>query len=110
MPSSPSQETRIALLEHAYEAMTEVVNELKTTNKEIAESIRSMVTLQVQHAETRNGLERAFNELEKHGNDITKIKGELPSLRLIRKWLFGGIGLVGSLLIVAMMSLVIIGK
>jgi len=80
----PPEEVRLALLEDA-------VRRLAESQHEISESLKQMVRLETVHAETRDGLNRAFVEMEKMDGRLRLIEQALPELKTTSRWVKWGV-------------------
>lgn len=106
MPAQ-TQHGEQAHLESRVDFLEKTVHEVRDAVRSIDESLRELVRLEVAHAETRNGLTRAFLELNDHEDRLRRIEADMPTMRMARGWVVSGvIGLVG-LLGIALASLVI---
>lgn len=76
--------------------------DIRDTLKSIAESLHTLTRLQAHHAETRDGLQRAFAEIEKNretseekleklGDRVRGVEINLPTLNLTSGWVISGI-------------------
>lgn len=98
-PSMPN----LSVLEHRVSVVEGAVDRIADAVQEIAKSTSMIAALEARHAETRDGLERAFTEIaklesadEKKGERITAIEIDMPGLREMRKYIVSGvIGIVG---------------
>ncbi len=103
-------------------ALEVVVQEVKIAVQSIDSSLKILAALEVKHEETRNGLNRAFQEIEDHegriramelsapkkGDErISSIESEMPTLKLVRGWVITGVLGILSILGVAVVSLII---
>lgn len=80
------------------------VEEIRDAIKAMASAIVDIAKLDMKHSETSNGLGRAFAELEKQDERISKIEVSLPVLKLTSGWVISGtiavVALVGTAVIV----------
>lgn len=87
------------VLEFRVSALEGVVSEIKLAVKSIDQSLQTLARLEERHAETRDGLERAFGEIKDHEDRIRSVESDMPTMRLIRNWIVSGVlgtlGLVG---------------
>jgi len=67
----------------------------------IRDNLVRLSTLEERHLHTREALDRAFSALEKADRRLAVIEQELPTLRLVRGWVIGGV--VGTLGLLAAM-------
>jgi hypothetical protein len=88
------------------------VNPLDTTNYRlhvieqtlgaIRDNLVRLSTLEERHLHTREALDRAFRAIEKLDRRVAAIEQEIPTLRLVRGWVIGGVvgtlGLLGATL------------
>lgn len=79
---------------------------IEDTLASIGESIRQLTILERNHAETRQSLERAFASIEKCQNRIRDLEIEMPTMKLVRTWVIGGIIGCASLLGMTLFKLV----
>lgn len=93
MPADPVMEYRLSALEGS-------VGEIRQAVKSIDASLQVLARLEQRHAETRDGLERAFEELKDHETRVRDIETEMPTTKLIRGWIItaviGTLGIVGA--------------
>ena len=112
MPAEEIMEFRIKSLEAT-------VGEIKSAVTSIDKSLQTLTQLEAHHAETRDGLQRAFEAIkessakqEKFNDDYEErlrlIESQMPTLKLVSGWVIGGvlgtIGIVGSAAIVLVMK------
>lgn len=71
---------------------------IEQTLKAISESLDRLATLEQKHLETRDAVGRAFKGIEKMDERMRVVEMEMPTLKLVRKWVITGIlGIVGLL-------------
>lgn len=103
------------LFEHRLSSVEKAVESIAHAVQEIASNTTQIVKLEMQHAETRAGLERAFEEItksrttcEKCDERLRTVELDMPGLRETRGWvlrlMLGVVGVVG----LAVVGLVII--
>jgi hypothetical protein len=80
----PEENVRLALLEDA-------VRRLAESQHEISESLKQMVRLETCHVETREGLNRAFIEMEKMDERLREVEQALPELKTTSRWVKWGV-------------------
>ncbi len=80
-------------------ALESTVSEVKDAVKSIDQSLKTLASLEVRHAETRDALGRAFSNIEDHEKRLRQIEADMPTMRLIKGWVITGVvgcmGLVG---------------
>ena len=110
-PSMPN----LSVLEHRVSVVEGAVDRIADAVQEIAKSTSMIAALEVRHAETRDGLERAFTEIskletsdEKKGERIAAIEIEMPGLREVRKLVVTGVVGIISIVGTAVLGLVIL--
>jgi len=81
-------------------------NEMKDALKDIATSMKSLTRLEIQHKESRDALQRAFEKIEDHEQRVRKIETDMPNLKLSSKWVF--IAVLGALSLLGTASLMTI--
>lgn len=79
------------VLEHRVTRIETDVTEIKNAVKSIAESLRTLALLEMHHVETRDGLHRAFTEIEKIERRIRDIEINMPTLKLTSGWVIAGL-------------------
>lgn len=95
------------------------VGKIEQAMESIDESLKTLARLEVHHAETRDGLTRAFEEMKTIKTEqstvnkdveerMREIEGQMPTLKLIRNWVIGGVGALLALVCLALTSLVLI--
>jgi hypothetical protein len=105
---------RVSNLEVAFRDMGQAI-------RGIDQSLQTLAALEVRHAETRDGLTRAFAAIEESRRDakadrektdgrLVKIEEQMPTLKLSRDWMLkiatGVVAIVGA----AVIGLVVVGK
>jgi len=97
MPAQPPHGEKDQL-ESRVDFLEKTVHEVRDAVRSIDGSLKELVRLEVAHAETRNGLTRAFLEINDHEERLRKIEAEMPTMRMARGWVVSGvIGLVALL-------------
>lgn len=101
MPADPVMEYRLSALEGS-------VGEIRQAVKSIDASLQVLARLEQRHAETRDGLERAFKELADHESRMRIVEIEMPTTKLVRGWIItavvGTLGIVGVTALKLVMS------
>lgn len=92
------------VLEHRVNTLESSVNEIKQAVKSIDGSLQVLARLEAHHAETRDGLGRAFGEIKDHEKRLRVIEGEMPTMKLARGWAIAGV-----VAIVALVGLTLVG-
>lgn len=93
-------ETRVTFLERA-------VDEIRDAVKSIDGSLQVLARLETSHSETRNAIGRAFSEIEDHEKRLRAIEEDMPTMRLARGWVIGGMAAIVGLLCIAIFKLVV---
>lgn len=76
----------------------------------IDNSLKTLTRLEIHNSETQEAIKRAFNSIADHETRLRPIEADLPTLRLVRGWVIGGVIGVCSLLGVAVLSLVVVNN
>lgn len=88
-----------SVLEYRVASLEAVVREVKDAVKSIDTSLQTLARLEARHSETRESLSRAFTDIEDHEKRIRILEADMPTVRMIRNWVIGGmtscVGLVG---------------
>lgn len=127
-------EADVQILTHRVDAientMREAINEIRDGIREIAANTGKLAVLEERHAETRGGLERAFDEIRRVQADkcetatlqslenkvdaiekrTSKIEQDLPGLKETRTWLITLAGIVIVSVVGALLALVVRGS
>lgn len=97
-----------SVMEYRISALEGSVNEIKSAVKSIDSSLQVLSRLEQRHAETRDGLGRAFSEMEDHEKRLRVMEVEMPTTKLIRGWIItavvGTLGIVGVTALKLVMS------
>jgi len=91
---------RVTNLEKATESISNAV-------KSIDESLKVLTRLDMKHDKMRDGLGRAFKELEDHESRMRLIEKEMPTITLVRGWAITGAVAGLGLLLMALVGLVL---
>jgi len=105
----------VELIEHRLTAVEAALTKVAQAIEDIAASTRLIAHLELKHAETREALERAFDEISKHKSECDGIDGrlrgveiEMPALvearRKIDKALYSIVGIVGFAVITMVLA------
>jgi hypothetical protein len=96
------------VLDYRITALEASVGEIRQAVKSIDGSLQILARLEQRHAETRDGLERAFGEIADHEARVRVIESEQPTTKLIKGWVItgvlAGLGMIG----LAMVKLVMV--
>lgn len=71
---------------------------IEKTLQAISENLERLAALEQKHLETREALNRAFDAIKGNEDRVRKIELELPTLKLVRGWVIGGMVGCASLL------------
>lgn len=82
---------RLRVLEHRANESDRALAAIQRSTAEISASLSALVRLEEQHAETRRSLERAFSALQEQSKRIDTIEDQMPTLRLVQRWVLGAI-------------------
>jgi predicted nucleic acid-binding Zn-ribbon protein len=85
---------RVTALE---DTMGEAIGEIRDGIKEIAANTGKLAILEERHAETRDGLARAFAEIKSNHDRLDAVEAALPPLKEARGWIITAmLGIVGA--------------
>lgn len=98
------------VLEHRIDCVERAVEKIADAVQEIAKSTSQLAQLEIRHAETRDGLERAFDEigcLQKTDKEtdlrLKAIEVDMPGLKETRSWVLRAmlavLGVVGTAMV-----------
>ncbi len=103
-----------AVLEHRLNSVERAVEKIADAVQEIASNTTQIAKLEVRHAETRDSLERAFDEIGRLQGECAKfddrlkvIEVEMPGLKETRALVMKGILVVLGVVALAVIGLVI---
>ena len=107
-----------AVFDHRLTVVEGAMDKIADAVGEIAKSTTQIAALEVRHAETRDGLERAFDEIakiqtqaaadKKSADDRLKlIEVEMPGLKTAKDWVYRGMAGICTIVVVAVVSLVV---
>jgi hypothetical protein len=94
------------VIDYRITALESSVSEIRQAVRSIDGSLQILARLEQRHAETRDGLERAFGELADHEARVRVIEQEQPTTKLIKGWVIAGVVGGLSMMGVAMIKLV----
>lgn len=80
-----------AVLENRVSNLEHVVSEVSTAVKSIDDSLKTLTRLDIKHDNTAEGLGRAFIMLTDHETRLRSIESEMPTLKLAKGWIIGGV-------------------
>jgi len=95
--------------------MHETIGEIRDGIREIAANTGKLAVLEERHAETRDGLVRAFTFIETKSDwaahqalesRVREVEVSMPALKETRKWVVGGVLAVASTVGLAVIGLV----
>jgi hypothetical protein len=95
-----------AVMEYRLSSLEASVGEIRQAVKSIDASLQVLARLEQRHAETRDGLERAFGEIADHEARVRVIEQEQPTTKLIKGWVIAGVVGGLSMMGIAMAKLV----
>ena len=76
--------------------------DFKRTLRNIDDKLDVLIRLEVEHAETRKKVDRAFSEIDTVKGQVRVIEIGLPVLKLTSKWVrAGGIGIISGVALYA---------
>lgn len=99
-----SVEQNHAVLAERVTNLEKATESISTAVKSIDESLKVLTKLDMKHDETRDGLGRAFKELEDHEARMRTIEAEMPTMKLVRGW-----ALTGALSLLGLVGLAVVG-
>lgn len=91
---------RLAILEHQSEQTQKILGSM-------SESLERLVRLEERHSETRDSLTRTHGRVDELEGRLEVIEKSLPPLIEMRSWFLGGIGLIVSGVLTALLALVL---
>lgn len=96
-----------AVLEFRVNTLESSVNEIRTAVKSIDSSLQTLARIEQHHQDTRDGLERAFNEITDHETRIRLVETEMPTVKQARTWTFSAVAGVVVIVGTAVVYLVV---
>lgn len=87
------------------------IDEIKESTRQIADAMTTIAVLEERHSETRDGLQRAFQAIERIELRLEKVEIEMPDLKRVRNWMYGAVvgvvaavGTVGTAIVSGMVK------
>jgi DNA repair ATPase RecN len=84
-----NEDTRV--LENRVSHVEKAVDEIRDAAKSIDASLKVLARLEVAHGETREGLGRAFKDIEDHEDRLREIEKDMPTLKQAHGWVVSGV-------------------
>ncbi len=100
-------ETRLQKLEQGHDMLSRDYSRLNDAIVKISESLTALVVIQEQNKTIMQHVERNSTLIEKSNSRIDEIERHQPQLLELRSWVLTGLGLIISVVVVAMIALVI---
>ena len=100
-------ETRLQKLEQGHDMLSRDYSRLNDAIVKISESLMALVVIQEQNKSIMRCIERQSTTIEKNDARIDAIELQMPQLVETRQWLMIGLGLILSMAVVELISLVI---
>lgn len=107
MSGTSEHEQRLTRLEMQTGNFGDMFRQLQQTQAEISESLKTLVRLEVEHAATRQGLDRAFTTIDQQREEIAELKRQVPPLVEMRGWVIRGMLMVCGVAGMSLLLLVI---
>lgn len=95
------------VLEFRVSTLETMVGEVRAAIKSIDISLQALTRLEQRHAETRDGLARAFAAIHDQEERLRRVESDMPTVRMVRNWVIAGVigglgmGMVATYTIVA---------
>ena len=100
-------ETRLQKLENGHDMLSRDYSRLNDAIVKISESLMALVVIQEQNKSIMQCMEHQSTTIEKLDGRIDAIELQMPQLIESRQWLMIGLGLILSMVVVALIALVI---
>ena len=100
-------ETRLQKLESGHDMLSRDYSRLNDAIVKISDSLSALVIIQEQNKTIMRCIERQSTTIEKNDARIDAIELRMPQLVETRQWLMIGLGLILSMAVVELISLVI---
>ena len=100
-------ETRLQKLENGHDMLSRDYSRLNDAIVKISESLMALVVIQEQNKSIMQCMEHQSTTIEKLDERIDAIELQMPQLVETRQWLMIGLGLILSMAVVELISLVI---
>lgn len=100
-------ETRLQKLEQGHDILSRDYSRLNDAIVKISESLTALVVIQEQNKSIMQCIERQSTTIEKLDARIDAIELQMPALLELRNWVLTGLGLIISVVVVALIALVI---
>ena len=100
-------ETRLQKLEDGHDMLSRDYSRLNDAIVKISDSLTAFVVLQEQNKTLINHSEKQTIIIEKMDERVSAIEHQMPQLVESRQWLMVGLGLVLSMVIIALVALIV---
>ena len=100
-------ETRLQKLENGHDMLSRDYSRLNDAIVKISDSLTAFVVLQEQNKTLINHSEKQTIIIEKMDERVSAIEYQMPQLVESRQWLMVGLGLVLSMVIIALVALIV---
>jgi hypothetical protein len=100
-------ETRLQKLEQGHDILSRDYSRLNDAIVKISESLTALVVIEEQNKSIMQCIERQSTTIEKLDARIDAIELKMPQLIETRNWVMIGLGLIVSIVIVALIALVV---
>ena len=100
-------ETRLQKLENGHDMLSRDYSRLNDAIVKISESLMALVVIQEQNKSIMQCMEHQSTTIEKLDGRIDAIELQMPQLIESRQWLMIGLGLILSMVVVALIALVV---
>ena len=100
-------ETRLQKLEDGHDMLSRDYSRLNDAIVKISDSLTAFVVLQEQNKTLINHSEKQTIIIEKMDERVSAIERQMPQLIESRQWLMVGLGLVLSMVIIALVALIV---
>lgn len=105
--SEQQHETRLQSLENGHNMLVRDYTRLNDAIVKISESLVQLVVIQEQNKEIMSCIERQQSSIDKLDGRLDAIEVHMPALLELRTWVLTGLGLIISVVVVALVALVI---
>lgn len=97
-----------SVTEYRLSAVEAAVGEIREAVQGINTSLQKLASLEERHDSTRDGIRAIADSLKDHEDRIRVVEADLPTLRLVRRWIISGVTGVLGLSGVAAFNLILI--
>lgn len=103
----PTHSTRLAIVERDMDEVRRAITLISESHQDISKTLKEFAVVAHEQLAMSRALDRAFGEIKDMKDDISEIQVVLPGLKEKAGWMIAGLGVVITMIIIAIVALVI---